>query len=342
LKKTKEVREMDRMDFTHAVARIRVIEKKLLDKAKIERMLDAETPTEVLKILQETQYGDRITNLSSFHDFEYILKGELKEVYDALYKLTPEKSVLDILSLRYDYHNVKVIEKGKIQQKNFSDLLIPIGIIPTDELKNSIIANELKGIPETIREAIKSVESDFSESKNPQNIDIILDRFMFKDMLNRAEASRVDFIVSYVKQSIDISNIKTMLRVKKQENNNKFLENVLIDGGSIPIETFVKGLSDTLEGFISRISKFDYSKILTKILEEYNQTRKIASIEVLFDNYLTENIKKAKYVNFGAEPLIAYVIAKEMEIKVIRIIMVGKINNVPVHIISERLRELYA
>jgi V/A-type H+-transporting ATPase subunit C len=52
-------------------------------------------------------------------------------------------------------------------------------------------------------------------------------------------------------------------------------------------------------------------------------------------------IKKAKQVSFGVEPLIGYIIAKETEIKIIRIIMVGKLNNIAPNIIRERLRDAY-
>ncbi|HEX30202.1 TPA: V-type ATP synthase subunit C, partial [Candidatus Poribacteria bacterium] len=52
-------------------------------------------------------------------------------------------------------------------------------------------------------------------------------------------------------------------------------------------------------------------------------------------------IRPAKYVAFGIEPLIAYLIAKEHEVKLIRIIMIGKINQLSMDSISERLREPY-
>ena len=55
-----------------------------------------------------------------------------------------------------------------------------------------------------------------------------------------------------------------------------------------------------------------------------------------------KNLKAAKYVTFGPEPIFAYIAAKETEIKIIRIIMVGKLNNVDTAVIRERVREVYA
>jgi len=46
-------------------------------------------------------------------------------------------------------------------------------------------------------------------------------------------------------------------------------------------------------------------------------------------------------VTFGPEPLFSYLVAKEMEIKILRIIMVSKMNNISPDAIRERLRDLY-
>ena len=52
-------------------------------------------------------------------------------------------------------------------------------------------------------------------------------------------------------------------------------------------------------------------------------------------------MKDAKMIPFGPEAVIAYIYAKETEIKVIRTIMVGKLNNITQEVIRERLRDVY-
>ena len=52
-------------------------------------------------------------------------------------------------------------------------------------------------------------------------------------------------------------------------------------------------------------------------------------------------MREAKFIPFGVEPLLAYIYAKETEIKVVRIIMVGKLNNISGEVIRERLRDIY-
>ena len=52
-------------------------------------------------------------------------------------------------------------------------------------------------------------------------------------------------------------------------------------------------------------------------------------------------MKGAKLATFGPDRILSYIYAKETEIKVIRIIMVGKLNNIAEEVIRERLRDLY-
>ena len=53
------------------------------------------------------------------------------------------------------------------------------------------------------------------------------------------------------------------------------------------------------------------------------------------------HIEKAKYKSFGIEPLIAFYIAKDAEIKNVRIILSCKHNELPPQTIRERVRKLY-
>lgn len=63
--------------------------------------------------------------------------------------------------------------------------------------------------------------------------------------------------------------------------------------------------------------------------------------EKLCDDYLMEYVREAKFKPLTLEPLIAYLYAKESEIKTIRIILTSKLNNIDADTIKERLRDAY-
>jgi len=64
-------------------------------------------------------------------------------------------------------------------------------------------------------------------------------------------------------------------------------------------------------------------------------------MDLACDNVLIGYMKKAKYVAFGAEPVIGYLTAIEAELTSIRTIIAGRMAGLSGDIIREKLRETY-
>jgi V/A-type H+-transporting ATPase subunit C len=85
----------------------------------------------------------------------------------------------------------------------------------------------------------------------------------------------------------------------------------------------------------------DFHRAVSTGMEQYKKTGSLFALEREIDNHLMETVKKAKYKAFGIEPLIGFAIAKEIEIKLIRLILVCKQLHVKTEEIKERLRLPY-
>ena len=59
------------------------------------------------------------------------------------------------------------------------------------------------------------------------------------------------------------------------------------------------------------------------------------------DNRMIESLKSQKYETFSVGPLLAYLVARETEIRTVRIILTGKQNGFSDDAIRERIREMY-
>ena len=332
---------MNSMEFTQVIPRLRVLETRLLDKAKIDRMIDGDSAKEALKVLQESEYANVMTGVKRPEDYEMVLARELKRIYELMYDASPSKALIDIMSIKYDYHNVKVILKGMFLEKDFSYMLIPVGKEDPSLLKHNIENNNLSDLPKVMKEGIEEAKEDFEANKDPQKIDIILDNAMFKEMKEIAKNLDDRFVDKYVRVLIDSTNIKTLLRVKKQNKDRDFLLEVLIKGGVIDEDTLIHLLNDAPENISNKLSFTDYGEMIKVGIESYTKTGSASLLEKLIDNYIMDMMKEAKLIPFGVEPVLAYIYAKETEIKVIRIIMVGKLNNISGEVIRERLRDIY-
>ena len=332
---------MDVMQFSQVIPRLRVYETKLLDKTKIDRMIDSHSAEEALKVLQETEYANVMTNVKRPEDYEVILGGELKRLFAVMYDISPVKSLVDLMSVKYDYQNIKVILKGMFLKKDLSYLLIPVGTMDSNELKHKIENDNLSELPHLMREGIEEAKADFENTKDPQMVDVILDRYMFKSLVEIKKEINDNFVNKYVDALIDSTNLKTLLRVKKQNKGREFFASVIIEGGSIDKDKLMGMLNDSPENIASKLAFTNYADFIRNGIEYYTKTGSVSLLEKLSDNYVMDMMKDAKIIPFGVEPLLAYIYAKETEIKIIRIVMVGKLNNISAEVVRERLRDIY-
>lgn len=330
------------MDYTYAVANMRVYEKRLLDQVKIDRMVEAASAEDVLKILSETEYSKSMVGISGPLEFETILKNELERVYREIYRLSKDKNLIDILALKYDYHNIQALLKGSATGEDSGHILQEMGTIPVMKLKSDFESMNLMDYDPNMKGAITEAREDFEKNRDPQKMDFIVDKHYFRHLEELADkAEDVPIIRDYVKYSIDSYNLLTLLRAKKQERDGRFVEGILFDGGNIPKGTLIQVFGDTYDGIAAKLRRFPTGAALSKGIESFNQTGRLGDLEKNLENGLMKIVKPSKQVVFGPEPLFSYVVAKERENKLLRIILVSKINNIPADKIRERLRDIY-
>ena len=171
---------------------------------------------------------------------------------------------------------------------------------------------------------------------------MISDRAYFKHAVGLANDTGVCFIAELLTAIIDLTNIKTFLRLKKLNMPRDFLRKNIMPGGKIDDGIFAGNMDLPLESFAESMKGYTYEDICRKGIDNIINTGSIAVFEKLADNYLVSFARKVRYRTFGIEPLIGYLLAKENEFRNVRIVMVGKVNNISANIIRERLRDTYA
>ena len=202
---------MKRKDYGQSVVMVRVLEKKLLTKNKLDRMIEAETPEEVMKQLSETEYSQNMFDIQQPQEYEKILKRETERVFNLVRELSNDKEIVDILSLKYDYHNLKVLLKGRLANKDFSTLLMDAGTQKIEKLKLKFDIKNYNDLPEEISKAINEVEKDFLENNDSQKIDIIVDKYYYK---NRD-----------ILEKFDLIGLEEVMKEKGVKKTQAYLEN---------------------------------------------------------------------------------------------------------------------
>lgn len=328
------------MDYVFASARVRSVEKNLLSREKADKMIDSKTPEDALKVLHELGYGEDNSGLNP-SKFNEILSVEIQKAYAFIFEVAPDKSVFDAFLYPYDYHNLKVLLKAEFSGTDPEPFLMDIGTISTSKLMVMVRERSFTDIPEEMKRAIQEVIDVFGRTADPQAIDFIFDRACYELMLKTAENSGSEYIRGYVELLVDTVNLKTFVRLRQMGKNWDFFSKVFLPGGRISESLFISGYEEGYEQFAERLLPYNLNEALAEGAHFLKESGRFTILEKLCDNRLMQYAKQAKYVSFGPEPLAAYLIAKEGDIRNARIIMAGLLQGLSREMIKERQREAY-
>lgn len=333
---------MDREKFIQASATTRVYEKDLLTKAQFDRLIDQESLHQAISSLSDTVYNDSIQKMGRDEEYEYMLSKELKRVYELMEKLSPEGKLIDYLKEKYIFHNIKVVVKEVTLGEDLSDVYIEIGKLNPIELKKYLKQKDKKKLSDDKYFVFAQKALDlYKGSKDPQKIDISLDKDYFKTLLEISKEIKTEFLEKFTKERIDLENIKTLFRANLQKASKKTLDQALIKGGNIDLKEFDGLLSEDLVKYKEVFSRYEINKYIQRAFERNNPKEAILDLEKAIDDHRMDTLKKSKSVTYGPEVIFSYVGSKETEIKNLRIILTSKLNLLPRDFIKERLRESY-
>ncbi len=327
---------MRERNFAYAVGRIRALETKLFDRAKLERLSEATSLNEVISGLAESEYGTAIANLKNPAQFETALNAELARVIKLLSELANRASELMAFVYRYDLQNLKLILKTEHGNPTG---LSRLGHWDPEWLIQKLNENDLSELPEDFRQGIYRAKEAFKSTGDTQEIDRIMDaawfNYGYQTLKNGISGLLFNWWVAY----IDLTNLRTFIRLRMIGSGFGELQRFFIDNGIIKIEDFRDLWDHPNEKAVTWLGNTIYSKVLADGAATLSS---LTQLERECDNFLLDLIAPAKMISLGIEPLVGYLLAKENEVKLLRIILVGKVNQLSNPEIKERLRRAYA
>lgn len=331
---------MNDTKYIYANSRIKVLETRLLNRTIIERLLDAESLEDVVKILNDTDYKNYFSSLHDIYNFEENLEKFLNDKFKIIEESTKTKVFEEFFAMIYDYHNAKVLLKAKyLKSMNMNIKLNYSGNVDVKLLKEAIDKSEYDNLTSYLSFGIKKAEENFNLTGDPQQIDIILDKAYFKQKYDISLSLGYDFLIDLVKTEIDLVNIRTYVRsLKLRLTEGDFSKN-LLDNGSIEVNTFEEWYSRSID-ILEKIVFTKYASFKDAV-ENWLNTDSPSLFEKMSDDYMLEFIKKGKTTNFGIAPIIGYLYSLINETKNLRIVFAGRLNEVPKQLIKERLRDMY-
>lgn len=157
----------------------------------------------------------------------------------------------------------------------------------------------------------------------------------------RAQRTGYPFFMEYSRYRLDLANIKIFLRLKYRGESADKLERVLFTGGFIEPRVFKMAFGQLWSDLYSLLTKTNYAILWQKSLLALAEQKTFVILEREIENFLIRFWRRGKEITFGPEPVLAYAMARLREIKLMRLIVIGRMLNVPSELIKERLSETY-
>ena len=156
-----------------------------------------------------------------------------------------------------------------------------------------------------------------------------------------AERTDYSFIKDYIRHKIDLGNLKIFCRVKYSGLSRKKFEGLVLKGGFLDEKVLLQNLDLSFAEIGERLRATPYHDLWTKATDALEERETFVELERGIEDFLMNYLKRAKYIVFGPEPVFTYGLAKRRELSLVRLLGVGKINQIPTPILKERISETY-
>jgi V/A-type H+-transporting ATPase subunit C len=317
--------------FAYPNARFEAVGNPFIKDKELNRLLDSKDLSEFKDSLNTLKDYD-ITGKNS-QEIQQSLDDALIQTVDISRKDSAKKmnEFYDIYLEKIDAYMIKNELKNKLNGKEIDKTVANSAILPkTKQILEELAAAEKDKIPEILKnygfglevtDAVLDDENDF----------LALDTAIDKHIIERLQKAKLPHNCEkgkqkFVKRTIDINNIKRILRAKQLSYDEKTCLNLFLgDGQEIAAWKFKEmAQTDKISQIISSLEGTSYFDILKDSIEEYNKERSVQVLENSLDRLylkLVEDISTQNYVNIG--PTIRFLVSKEFEIRNLKIIAKG-------------------
>lgn len=315
-------------EYAYAVARIHSHELRLLAKQDLEQLLSCGTVEECLRVLADKGWETE-------NGVEQMLARELEKTWELIKELAPEDNIFDVLLYKNDFHNLKAAIKSVVTGSGREGLFMPEGTVALDSLVKAAQDSDFSGLPVYMQEAAKEAKGVLLHTRDGQLADAIIDKAALDAIWQAGQDSKNDFMRDYAELIVATADIKLALRAQKTGKSAEFLKRSLSKCATLDLHELTGAALQGREAFFSYLSATPYGEAADAL------TVSFSAFEKWCDDRVMARISSAKNQYFGPEPLAGYLLARETEIRAVRIILSAKHNDLPEGTVRERLRDLY-
>ncbi|MBN1425858.1 V-type ATPase subunit [Candidatus Fermentibacteria bacterium] len=330
----------DDLRYAHGVSLVRAMEWTLLSRKTLDAMARADDAAEALEELSETHYASFMTPGQHVADFELILSRALESAYLLFRRLVLDPDLEQGALRLHDFHNLKAMLKANLEGSEPVGI-VPFGLVDARCIRDAVEGRDYQGLPLDLAAVARQALGSYQISRDPRLLEVIIDTAAVAARVSSFAGLNTQVLPDYAVLLADTTNIRTVVRMGRSNQDPSLFDLACIPGGSLPVDSLRLSLGK--RATLGEVySMTPYAKAVREGLAYLQEKNSYAVLDRELENLLIGTLRETRFVFFSPAPIVAFLLAREHEVRMIRLVMVAKINRIPAELIAARLPMLYA
>lgn len=305
--------------YGFAIGRVRALEPALMDRPRYERFIRARSGEEFVAALAETAYARFLEGEAA--GMARALDRAAQENVAFLFTYALDDWLVHLFSIPATFRRLKTDLKTALSQGK-TEVPIP----------NEF---EVTGQKSRVAEVVVHAVEAFGRDRNPAAVDMALDQLMQEIELQAASNS--EFMVGYLGLHADNENLRTLVRLKAKEGDDKNLagemEAAFLQGGTLTLASLLAALPQPWPAVVELLAKAppygvgseSFRGFLEQGRTDVAERRSFVRLERFGREAELRYLRQTRYATFGHEPLVTFFLLRENELRNLRLLYAAKL-----------------
>ncbi len=321
--------------YAFATAKVRSLETLMLSRGMFLDMANAESFQGALDLLGGTDYA-MLSAAAGFGEIEQMLLAKRAEQRNLFIELMIDENLVELLRARHDFANMRLAIRRVVTERPIGLDYSDFGSVPAEEFEEIFEQENYARFPYYLQEAVEAAVLGYYGNKDIRQIDYAIDNYESQYRIKKAIGLGSEFLLSLFRTRIDLTNIRTMLRLKLAESIDR---QFFLPGGYVEIDRLVHALDIGYEALAPLFYATPYHDVVEGGVSYLTGEQSFLRLERLCEEHKTGFLRSTQSLAAGPQPVIAYFLMKENEIRSLRMVLTCKNNGLDTKMILDRLGE---
>jgi len=319
--------------YMFQTAQVRSMETQMLTRTTLTDMANASDFPSAAGSLSGTEYT--LPQGAGGIELETVLRQRRAAIRRLFEDLMLDERIVEVFRSRDDYANLRLILRRVLTDKPVGTDYSPEGNVSPELLRQAFEEQNYSILPEYLQAATDQAVLAYYQNKDIRQIDYAIDHAQAAYKPDRAQVvDGAEFVTNLFRIQMDLTNLRTMLRVKLLQADPR---GAFLEGGFVEEDRLRQGLDLPYEALGALFFATPYHHIVDAGAGYVAAHGSFLKVEQLCDEYLLGYLRQTVQIAAGPQPVIAFFLAKEHEIRTVRLILTAKRNGLDTRLILDRL-----